>query len=118
MKTIIAGSRAIVQIRHVLKAMNDAWDIACIDPTIIISGGAQGVDKLGERWAKLMGIPVQRFPAAWDIYGKAAGIYRNRIMAQRADALVAIWDGKSRGTKNMIEEARKRELKIYVHGVD
>lgn len=54
------------------------------------------------------------FPADWDKYGRRAGPIRNREMAEYADALLAYWDGKSRGTKNMIEEARARGLKVSI----
>ena len=51
------------------------------------------------------------------MYGKRAGVRRNEEMADMADALIAIWDGSSPGTKHMIEVARRRGLKIYVHNV-
>ena len=57
---------------------------------------------------------VAYFPADWDKYGKAAGFIRNEQMAQNADALVVFWDGKSRGTKNMIELAAKYKLKVRI----
>jgi hypothetical protein len=54
------------------------------------------------------------FPADWKTHGKAAGPIRNRQMAKNAEALIALWDGNSRGTKNMIETATKLGLKVYV----
>ena len=64
-------------------------------------------DTLGKRYAEEHDIPVMSFPADWNKYKKAAGYIRNQEMAQHADALVAFWDGQSRGTKNMIEIAEK-----------
>lgn len=60
-------------------------------------------------------MPVERFPADWDRRGRAAGRIRNREMAKHADALIAVWDGESRGTANMILEAHRAGLKVYVH---
>ena len=126
MKTIVAGSRKGADYNTVLQAMQDApWDI-----NTVISGTAKGVDTLGEQVAKNYGIPVKRYPADWrnldvpgvvvkhNIYGAynaIAGHQRNTLMAENADALVAIWDGKSKGTKNMIDTAKTKNLKIYIH---
>lgn len=79
----------------------------------MVSGGANGVDLLGEQWACSWGIPVKQFMADWSKHGRAAGPIRNRQMAEYADALIAIWDGQSRGTKSMIRESRKAGLDVY-----
>ena len=81
---------------------------------VIISGGASGADALGEQYAKERGYKILRYPAQWKKYGRQAGPMRNREMADNADALIAYWDGESRGTKNMIEEAKKRGLQVAV----
>ena len=86
-----------------------------IMPTEIVSGCAKGVDRAGEEWAKRNGVPIKPFPANWETYGRAAGPIRNQQMAAYADALIAIWDGKSRGTESMIELAREHHLNVYVH---
>lgn len=111
MKTIIAGSRDCDSTMEVLIAMSDAG----INITEVVSGGCRGVDEIGERLARTRGIPTKVFPADWKAHGKAAGPIRNREMAQYADALIALWDGKSRGTKNMIDEAKKCCLKVHIH---
>lgn len=80
----------------------------------IISGGASGADALGEKYARERGYSLRLFPAQWEKYGRQAGPMRNREMADNADALIAYWDGKSKGTKNMIEEAKKRGLKVAI----
>ena len=111
MKTIIAGSRSIRDMGHLVAAILVCpWDI-----TTVISGTATGVDTLGEEWARENGIPVERFPADWNKYGKSAGVIRNRQMAERADALVALWDGNSRGTGHMIQAAHKAGLEVMVY---
>lgn len=110
MKTIIAGSRGITLYEEVLMAVSGCgWGI-----TQVISGGARGVDKLGERWAKENNIPLLVMPANWKKYGSGAGHIRNVDMANEADALIAIWDGLSPGTANMINIAKKKNLKVYV----
>lgn len=81
---------------------------------VIISGGATGADSLGEQYAKEMGLELIVKPADWEQYGKSAGPRRNREMAEIADGLIAFWDGKSRGTKNMIETATQMGLLVRV----
>ena len=80
----------------------------------IVSGTANGADKLGEQYANEMGYPIKQFPADWDKHGKKAGYLRNKEMAEYADALLALWDGKSKGTKSMIDLAKKNNLKVRV----
>lgn len=84
------------------------------DEIQIISGGARGADTLGERYAAERGFSLRRFPADWERYGKSAGVRRNKEMAQNADALIAYWDGFSRGTKNMIDEATEAGLIVCI----
>ena len=110
MKTIIAGSRSITDYQYFLKIMSAApWN-----PTMVLSGMAKGVDTMGEQWARENNIPLEFYPADWDKYGKRAGYLRNEEMAKYADALIAIWDGESKGTKHMIDIAKKKGLKIWV----
>lgn len=110
MKTIIAGSRKGIEYKDVLEAVAHSG----IDVTEVVSGGAIGVDTMGEKWANENSIRIRRFLPDWE-EGLAAGIIRNKQMADYAAALIAVWDGESRGTKNMIEEATKRDLRVYVH---
>ena len=79
---------------------------------IIVSGTARGADRLGERYAKERGFQLRQFPADWLNDEKKAGPIRNAKMADNADALIAFWDGESRGTKNMIETAKRKGLVI------
>jgi hypothetical protein len=80
----------------------------------VVSGGAKGADYLGERFAKENEIQIKKFPANWNLHGKSAGPIRNKQMAEYADALICFWDGESRGTKNMIDEATLRGLEIHI----
>lgn len=84
---------------------------------IIISGGAKGADSLGERYAKENGFKVEKYPADWDRYGKSAGPRRNREMAEACDYVICFWDGKSKGTKTMIEYAKQYGKPIRVKRV-
>lgn len=81
---------------------------------VIVSGHASGADALGERYAQERGSQLETYPADWKAHGRAAGPIRNENMVRVANALIAFWDGKSRGTKNMIETARKYSLKVAV----
>lgn len=120
MKVIIAGGRTITDIRHLDEAMILA-DLFGITPTVVISGKARGVDTLGEIWAAKHGIPVVGHAAKWrdsdGTYNARAGHLRNTEMANQADALVALWDGYSTGTKDMISKAERRGLPCYIHTV-
>jgi len=113
MRTIIAGSRDATDIRELLSAIKKCdWEI-----TQVVCGMARGADTLGLRWANRMQIPVAKFPANWDLYGKSAGYRRNAQMAENADALIALWDGKSRGTGHMVDIARASGLKLLIHQI-
>ena len=116
MRTIIAGSRDNVTQDIVDKAIVDSgWsDII----TVVISGTARGADRMGENWAKRKGVAIDSKPADWDTHGKSAGYKRNQEMAEGADALIAIWDGKSRGTSHMIEIAKGKKIPTFVYRLD
>lgn len=111
MRTIIAGSRGFTNIKDVRDAVIKSGFLI----TMVLSGTAKGVDRLGEQWAAENFILVEKHPAHWNLYGNAAGPIRNTEMAEAAEALVAVWDGRSRGTQHMIAVARKKGLKVYVH---
>jgi hypothetical protein len=123
-KTIIAGSRDIYDYNLVEQAVQDAlhhWrehQGSGFEITEVVSGCARGVDTLGERWAREHHVPVKRFPANWNLYGKSAGSRRNGEMARYADALVAISLDDSPGTRNMIQQAQVQGLKVYVKKVE
>jgi len=111
MKTIVAGSRKLCDYDLVTKAI----DASGFSISEVVSGCAAGVDTLGERFAKEHSIPIKKMPAQWDVHGKSAGYIRNSEMEKYADALVAVWDGVSSGTKHMIDSAKRGGLKIFVY---
>lgn len=79
----------------------------------VVSGGASGVDKYAEYFAKEYKLDIKIFKADWVTHGKAAGPIRNKQMAEYADALLLIWDGESRGSANMKKEMLKLNKPIY-----
>lgn len=114
MKVIIAGSR---NISDGFPIINAAVLASGFDVTEVVSGTAQGIDRAGEAWAYEMELPVRYFPANWQKDGKSAGYRRNYQMADYADALIAIWDGKSKGTDHMITTMKAINKPVYVHVV-
>lgn len=116
MKLIIAGGRdiscgtgLIESAIHVHNIENNLFDMI----EEIVSGGAQGMDASGEHFAERNKFPVKLFPADWDKHGRAAGPIRNKQMAEYADALLLIWDGSSKGSKNMKETMLKLGKPVY-----
>ena len=81
---------------------------------IIVSGGAKGADSLGEQYANENGFEVELHLADWDKYGRGAGPRRNKEMAEVSDFVICFWDGKSRGTKSMIEYAKQLNKPVRV----
>lgn len=116
MRVIIAGSRGIKDYDALVETIENAGILDDIEE--IVTGGALGVDALAEEFAEREGIPLRVFYPDWKRFGRAAGPIRNEQMAEYADCLIALWDGESKGTRNMIAEARKRSLKHYVHVPD
>jgi len=117
MTTIIAGGRDFSDREHLSMCLAEelryGWHISRV-----VSGCARGADALGEDWAKTMHIAVDTFPADWNKHGKSAGYIRNANMAEHAETLIAFWDGKSKGTKHMIDLAIKQGLYVKVFYYD
>lgn len=113
-RVIVAGSRTFTDYERLKKVLDEALRKRAQDGVVIVSGTARGADQLGERYAEERGYAVERFPANWQEYGKAAGFIRNKQMAEHADGLMAFWDGQSKGTHNMIQLAVEYGLKVIV----
>jgi hypothetical protein len=109
MKYIIAGGRDFNNYPALAKALNHFTNIS-----EIVSGDARGADSLGMLYATARHIPVEHFPAQWNVYGKSAGFIRNAEMGHYADAAICFWDGKSRGTQHMISTMRHLQKPVYV----
>lgn len=113
MKVLICGSRSINDYGIVKRAIDDSE----FHITEVVSGNANGVDKLGERWAKENGIPIKQLLPDWNKYGKKAGMLRNQQMIDYIKpngAVIAIHDGISRGTANTIKLAKLNRLKLFL----
>lgn len=113
---IVAGGRdfhdfelATLEIDKLLQEILDEGDTITI-----VEGGAKGADRLGRRYATELGIPFITMNADWNEHGRAAGSIRNGKMADIATDLIAFWDGSSRGTENMIQQASQRRLNVTV----
>jgi len=115
MKLIIAGSRSLSgRSGLVEKAIEKSGFTDIVE---VVSGTAVGVDRLGEIWGLANKKNVIQFPANWGEFGKSAGFRRNISMAEYADALLAIWDGASRGTAHMIQQMRLRNKPVSIFEV-
>lgn len=97
-RILVAGSRTIVNYGLVYWVMDNSG----FGFKSVISGGADGVDKLGERVAASQGIPVVQYLPDWKTHGKGAGVIRNTEMVNVCDAAIIIWDGRSRGTQDTL----------------
>lgn len=114
-RVIIAGSRSFNDYNLLESTCNHLLENRLKSNNIVIlSGCARGADSLGEIYAKNNGFEIEKHPADWDTFGKSAGYRRNAEMAVCADALIAFWDGKSRGTQHMIDIARSLGLDIRI----
>lgn len=114
-KVIIAGSRGFSNYKLLKEKCNEYLREKRKEYNIIIiSGGARGADTLGEKYAQDEGFSLEVFLANWNKFGKSAGFRRNEQMAEVADALIAFWDGKSNGTKHMIEIMENKKLLVRV----
>ena len=91
-----------------LLKIKDSYDI------IILSGHCSGVDAMAERYADENNYDLEIYPADWEKHGKAAGPLRNKKMVEKSDCVVAFWDGKSRGTKSLIDYAKRSEKPLRI----
>jgi predicted Rossmann fold nucleotide-binding protein DprA/Smf involved in DNA uptake len=104
MKLLIAGSRSITEF--------DLTPHIPTDVDLIITGGAKGVDALGEQYAREHGIPTVTVKPVYEKYGRAAPIRRDEEMVDMADAVLVVWDGVSRGSRHTAEYARKQGKRL------
>jgi len=111
MKLIVAGSRSITHHGTLARAIESTK----IKPTKIIIGNAKGVDTLAENYAAIKEIPCEIVDAPWDLYGRPAGHVRNERITNDADALLAIWDGQSNGTKELITMMNKKNKTVFLY---
>ena len=113
MKIAVVGSRDFCDRKYLEETVREY--ISRYIPTEFISGGAKGVDSWAEEVAVYNEIPTKIFKADWDKLGKGAGFIRNKKIVERADIIVAFWDGKSKGTQNSIAHAIKLDKPIDIY---
>lgn len=110
MNVVIAGGRDFTNIVVAYSCIAEL----VTDNDTIISGHASGADTIGELYAKDHNLKCKLYPADWGKYGRSAGPIRNEQMAKIADKVIVFWDGKSRGTKNMINMTKKHGCELIV----
>lgn len=111
MNIAIIGSRSICNEEAYRMLKNE---IAVLNPTTIISGGSKGVGEMAETIANRNGYDLETILPEWEKYGKQAAVIRNQAIIKKADYVLAVWDGKSKGTMNEITLAKrlKKPLKV------
>lgn len=132
-RIVVAGSRTITDTIFIARELDNVLkdDFFKGEDIVIISGTAMGVDTIGEEYALLKGYGVERYPAEWDnleakpcyiktnSYGKRynamAGQNRNKLMGVKCDCAVIFWDGKSKGTKDMIELIKLQNKRLFLY---
>lgn len=113
-KLIVAGGRDFLDRDRFNSAMRS---FECDNeglPDAILSGMARGADQMGVDYAMENNIQILPFPALWHRHGRSAGPIRNRQMARNATHLLAFWDGRSRGTRDMIQVAEDMKLNVRI----
>jgi hypothetical protein len=112
LKVIVAGGRDFDDYNLLEEKLNNLFSKTA--DVLIISGMADGADSLAVKYAEENKLRVSEFPAKWQKHGRASGFRRNVEMARFADACVCFWDGKSGGTKHMIDTAQRYKLKLRI----
>lgn len=113
MNIAIVGSRTFNNYESMKKFILDNIRIT-EDIKYVVSGGADGADTLAEKFAEEFKIVPMVFRPEWDVYGKSAGMIRNKDIINHSDMVFAFWDGKSKGTANSIKLALKAKIPCYV----
>ncbi len=109
----IVGSRSFSDYELFTEKMIELLVVNTIMPTKIISGGAKGVDTLAEQFAEQFNIPTEIIKPDWTL-GRGAGMIRNSEIIKNANVVVAFWDGKSKGTADSINKAKRGNKILYI----
>jgi hypothetical protein len=108
----IVGSRGFTNYKLLCRTVNEIR--MKLNITCIVSGGAKGADKLGEKYAKEHGIKMVTMSPDWKLHKKKAGIIRNQDIVNAADYVLCFWDSQSPGTRNTIERTRKTNKMLKI----
>ncbi len=106
MKIAVIGSRAL--------SISNLEEYLPEETTEIVSGGAKGIDSFAKLYAQIHSIKYTEFLPEYEKFGKAAPLQRNLQIIEYSDIIIAFWDGKSRGTKFVINECRKKNKYIKI----
>lgn len=106
MKVAIIGSRQL--------EIENLSEYIPLTTTEIVSGGAKGIDTCAKKYAISANIKLTEFLPDYSKYGKSAPLYRNLKIIAYADEIIAFWEGKSRGTKFVIDNALKQNKKTLL----
>ena len=110
MKVAVIGSRGL--------SVTDLGRYLPENTTEIVSGGAKGVDTSAREYAKSNGIKLTEFLPEYTRFGRSAPLKRNITIIEYSDIVIAFWDGKSRGTKFVIDNCRKLGVEVRVYIID
>lgn len=110
MKVAVIGSRGL--------SVSDLGRYLPENTTEIVSGGAKGVDTSAREYAKKNGIKLTEFLPEYTRFGRSAPLKRNITIIEYSDIVLAFWDGKSRGTKFVIDNCRKLGVEVRVYIID
>ncbi len=107
MKVAVIGSRGLI--------VNDLGKYLPENTTEIVSGGAKGIDTCARNYALSHDLKLTEFLPEYNKYGRGAPLKRNLQIIEYADVVIAFWDGKSRGTKYVIDNCKKQGVQLDVH---
>ncbi|MEE1184568.1 MAG: hypothetical protein UHX92_00655 [Acutalibacteraceae bacterium] len=108
MKVAVIGSREL-RVDNLGKYLPE-------EVTEIVSGGARGIDTSAREYALKNNIKLKEFLPEYEKYGRAAPLKRNMQIIDYADMVLAFWDGKSKGTKFVIDNCKRigKRVKIFI----
>ena len=113
MKLAIVGSRTLNQ-KQVLQVIEQVIQKSKSTITTVVTGGANGVDSIAEYYARANKLNVEVYYPLYKKYGKRAPLIRNNEIVKNCDAVLAIWDGESKGTTYTINKAKREKKKVMV----
>jgi len=112
----VAGSRTLTDPHRLWTAarplLADLVGRFGVRPAVVVHGDAAGADRLLAAHLNQAGWRVEPMRARWDVHGRRAGVLRNVQLLSRADALLAVWDGRSPGTRHTLDHARTLGLPV------
>ncbi|MBQ8249486.1 MAG: DUF2493 domain-containing protein [Clostridia bacterium] len=107
MKVAVVGSRTLT--------IDNLGSYLPSETTEIVSGGAKGIDTCAREYATANNIKLTEFLPEYERYGRAAPLARNKKIVEYAEVIVVFWDGKTNGTKMILEYCEKRGKTAYIH---